>query len=179
MRFHEIAPIRAPKIRRLSTNEASMMPLPTVAATLCSNTANANTLKNAAQSTACQGLSTPVDTTVAMEFAASWKPFMKSNASASSTRKTSVSETAPKSIRFWPSGVFEHDAFDDVGHVLAFVGRGLQRLVHGIELDQLTHVAFIAEQRGDRRAHHLVRVGFELVDFLADLEDRGCVGHRS
>ena len=51
------------------------------------------TLKNAAQSTACQGLSTPVETTVAMEFAASWKPFMKSNASASSTSSTSVRET--------------------------------------------------------------------------------------
>ena len=55
----------------------------------------ASTLKNAAQITACQGLSTPVETTVAMEFAASWKPFMKSKASASSTSSTSVSETEP------------------------------------------------------------------------------------
>ena len=58
-----------------------------------SKTAIATKLKNAAHSTACQGLSTPVETTVAMEFAASWKPFMKSNASASSTSSTSVSET--------------------------------------------------------------------------------------
>jgi hypothetical protein len=33
-------------------------------------------LKNAAQTTAAPGLSTRVDTTVAMELAASWKPLM-------------------------------------------------------------------------------------------------------
>ena len=36
------------------------------------------------------GLSTPVETTVAIEFAASWKPFMKSNASASTTSSTTT-----------------------------------------------------------------------------------------
>ncbi len=47
------------------------MPLPTVAATLRWNTKIAMRLKNAANTTACPGLSTPVDTTVAIEFAAS------------------------------------------------------------------------------------------------------------
>ena len=37
------------------------------------------------QITAWCGFSTRVETTVAMEFAASWNPFMKSNASATST----------------------------------------------------------------------------------------------
>jgi hypothetical protein len=32
-------------------------------------------------------LSTPVETTVAMELAASWKPFMKSNTSASADQQ--------------------------------------------------------------------------------------------
>src|SRR6185503_12109804 len=138
MPFHEIAPIKAPKISRLSTKAGSMMPLPTVLATDRWNTPQASTLKNAAQITACQGLSTPVDTTVAMEFAASWKPFMKSNASASSTSSTSVMEKWLKSMRGCPtpSGVFEHDAFDDVGHVLALVSRGLERLVDGLQLDE-------------------------------------------
>src|SRR5690349_6013371 len=180
MRFQLMAPMSAPKINRLSTNAGSMMPLPTVLATLRWNTAKASTLKNAAQNTACQGLSTPVETTVAIEFAASWKPFMKSNASASSTSSTSVVEKWLKSIwkRPTPSGVFEHDAFDDVGHVLALVGRGLERLVHGLQLDDLAHVAFMAKQLRDRTAHHLVGVGLEPVDFLADLEDGGRVGHR-
>jgi Phosphate transporter family len=35
--------------------------------------------------TACAGFKTPVETTVAMEFAASWKPFMKSKTIASAT----------------------------------------------------------------------------------------------
>jgi hypothetical protein len=61
------------------------MPLPTVAATLRWKTKIAATLKKAANATAVCGRSTPVETTVAMEFAASWKPFMKSNTSASST----------------------------------------------------------------------------------------------
>ncbi len=82
----------APKIKRLSTMCGSMIPLPTVLATDRWNTPQARTLKNAAQSTACQGLRTPVETTVAMEFAASWKPFMKSNASAISTSTTNVVE---------------------------------------------------------------------------------------
>ena len=64
-----------------------------VAATDSGKNAQARTLKNAAQSTACHGFRTPVDTTVAIEFAASWKPFMKSNASASRTSNTSAVET--------------------------------------------------------------------------------------
>ena len=94
-----MAPMSAPKISWLSTNAGSMMPLPTVAATVSSKKANASTLNTAAQITACQGLSTCVETTVAMEFAASWKPFMKSNASASNTSSISVSETEPRSMR--------------------------------------------------------------------------------
>ena len=39
-------------------------------------------LKKAAQTTAYCGRSTRVATTVAIELAASWKPFVKSNASA-------------------------------------------------------------------------------------------------
>lgn len=47
------------------------MPLPIVVATLVWNTNNAAKLKNAAQPTAHSGFSTPVETTVAIEFAAS------------------------------------------------------------------------------------------------------------
>ena len=43
---------------------------------------NAIKLKNAAQATACRGVRTRVETMVAMEFAASWTPFVKSKTSA-------------------------------------------------------------------------------------------------
>src|SRR6186997_2011022 len=66
----------------------STIPLPTVVATLRWNTNRATKLKNAAIATAWWGFSTPVDTTVAIEFAASWKPFMKSKASATKIRNT-------------------------------------------------------------------------------------------
>src|SRR4026209_2939929 len=126
------------------------MPLPTVVATLRWNTHTATKLKNAASSTAWCGLSTPVDTTVAMEFAASWKPFMKSKASASSTSSIKVVETCPRSMRPWAgSGVLEHDALDDVRDVLALVGGRLERLVDGLELDDLAHVGLLAEQPRD------------------------------
>ena len=52
------------------------MSLPTVLATPVPKKNAAMKLKKAAQATACSGDSTRVDTTVAMEFAASWKPLM-------------------------------------------------------------------------------------------------------
>src|ERR1041384_6874650 len=119
--------------------------------------------------TACQGLSTPVDTTVAMELAASLKPFRRSKASASKPSRTSVNETVPGSmiVRLARrSGVFEHDAFDHVGDVLALVGCRFERLVDRLELDELADVGLVAEQLRDRAAHDFVRFGLELVDFL-------------
>ena len=49
------------------------MPEPTVCATAVPNPNAATKLKKAAQTTALPGLRTRVDTTVAIEFAASWK----------------------------------------------------------------------------------------------------------
>ena len=61
------------------TTWMSIIPLPTVLATAVPKVNAATKLKNAAQMTAWPGDSTRVDTTVAIEFAASWKPLMKSN----------------------------------------------------------------------------------------------------
>jgi hypothetical protein len=54
----------------------STMPEPTVLATAVPKVKAATKLKNAAQMTAFPGDSTRVDTTVAIEFAASWNPLM-------------------------------------------------------------------------------------------------------
>ncbi len=54
----------------------STIPEPTVFATAVPNTKAATKLKKAAHTTACPGDSTRVDTTVAIELAASWKPLM-------------------------------------------------------------------------------------------------------
>ena len=70
------------------------MPLPIVAATFSSTPHRTGAaemkLKNAAHATAQSGESTRVETTVAMEFAASWKPLMKSNARATRMSPTTM-----------------------------------------------------------------------------------------
>src|SRR3954469_6184876 len=101
-----------------------------------------------------------------MELAASWKPFMKSNAMARATSITMI-HSAVVSIA---SGMLEDDAFDDVGHVLALVGDRLQQLVDRLELDHLARVLLLAKELADGRAHDAVGVGFELVDLFAGLQ---------
>ena len=56
-----------------------------VFATCTPNATNATKLNSAAHPTAMRGDSTRVLTTVATEFAASWKPLLKSNSSATPT----------------------------------------------------------------------------------------------
>src|SRR6478735_5979039 len=164
MKFHVIAPTRAPKITCWSTMETSTIPLPMVAATLRWKTQIATMLKNAANSTAVCGLSTPVETTVAIEFAASWKPFMKSNSTARTTSSTmkpkpmsiaciqaairseSGDGASAKAAGRLSSRVLQNDAFDHVGDILAAVGDGLEVLVDGLELDQLACLDVVAEQ---------------------------------
>src|SRR6185295_16179739 len=152
------------------------MPLPTVAATLRWKMNTATKLKNAAMITAWYGLSTRVDTTVAIELAASWKPFMKSNASATTTSANTtpspiwltLPSTRPNSAT---SGVLEDEALDDVGHVLAAVGDRLEQVVDHAQLHHLLQIALLAEQLGQRRAHHAIGVGFEAVDLFAHPHD--------
>src|SRR5437868_2876265 len=83
-----MAPTRAPKITANVTTWTSIIPLPIVLATAVPKPKAATKLKNAAHTTATRGESTRVETTVAMEFAASWKPFRKSNAKATTQMPT-------------------------------------------------------------------------------------------
>src|SRR6187402_3092667 len=155
------------------------MPLPMVAATLRWKTKIATTLKKAAKMTACCGFSTPVETTVAIELAASWKPFMKSNATASTTSSATTPKEISVALIAGPapraparSRILEDDALDQIGHVLAAIGDRLEQLVDRLQLDHLAHVLLLAEEARHRRAHHPIGVGFELVDLLAGLERR-------
>ena len=84
-----MAPHSAAKTTPAVTTSGSTMPLPTVVATLSPKTRKAMKLKNEAQSTAKEGRSTRVETTVAIEFAASCSPLRKSNRSAVAIRPIS------------------------------------------------------------------------------------------
>jgi hypothetical protein len=70
VRFQAIAPT-SPANTTASPTAAGSMIVPTVSATWVRKTTKAMKLKNAAQTTASRGLSTLVDTTVAIELAAS------------------------------------------------------------------------------------------------------------
>src|SRR5688500_6574609 len=99
-RFQPIAPTSPPKMTATLTTDGSTI-LPTVSATLVWNTRKATKLNTAAQRTAALGDNTLVETTVAIELAASWKPLVKS--------KTRASSTSPITTSRPPSGILQHD----------------------------------------------------------------------
>ena len=76
-RFHPMAPTRAAPTSQSPSmpSGASMIPLPTVWATLVPKNAPTR-FATAAISRAIRGVSARVDTDVAMAFAASWNPFV-------------------------------------------------------------------------------------------------------
>jgi hypothetical protein len=78
MRSQIIPPISPARITFTVENSGCIIPFPTVAATAVPSTNGPAKFAVAAIETACNGLRTRVPTTVAMEFAASWKPLTKS-----------------------------------------------------------------------------------------------------
>src|SRR5579859_1463319 len=109
---------------------------------------------------------------------------MKSNASASNTRNTTIAKLMARPYFFtrWRKrqgylGIIEDDALDDVGDVLAAVSHTFEGFVDRAQLDHLAHVGFVAEQFGHGRAHHMVGLRFELVDFRADGQDLAGILH--
>ena len=82
-------PNRAQRLSERRTNAGSLPWIETifeiVLATPCWKMNSATKLKTVAHKTASRGDSTRVDTTVAIEFAASWKPLKKSKVSARTT----------------------------------------------------------------------------------------------
>ena len=86
-RFHAMAPIRPAKTTVVVTAPESTMPWATVAATLSEMKAPAK-FRTADSSTAKRGDIARVETEVAIALAVSWKPLVKSNASAVTTTMT-------------------------------------------------------------------------------------------
>src|SRR5919198_1458165 len=127
----------------------STTPLPTVLATSTPKPKAATKLKNAAHTTACSGVSTRVETTVAMELAASWKPLMKSKRRATMTMKTTR-----VSIARTGSGHLEDDPFGD----------DLHRLVDLLPLDDLDGIAGLVEERRQAVAQQVVGSVLESID---------------
>src|SRR5262245_51749985 len=157
MRSQAIAPVRPANTTAKVTTFTSIIPAPIVVATAVPNPNAATKLKNAAHATALPGESTRVDTTVAIELAASWKPLMKSKRSATATR-TITERSVASSIAL---RVLDHDAFDHDRDLLAAVDRVLEEVEDLLPLDDRDGVGLLAEQARDGGAVHGVGLVLE------------------
>src|SRR5215207_9956891 len=155
IRFQMIAPSSPPRMTCGSTIFCSIIPPPTAFATATPPVNRAAKLNVAAQNTAASGLSTRVPTIVAMEFAESWKPLMKSKMKATATIATTYQIT---------SSVLDGDALQRVRDAHALVDRDLERLVHLLPPDHLEWVGGAGEQRADGVVVDRVALLLELLD---------------
>src|SRR5207249_3565043 len=120
------------------TIAGSIVPLPIVDATFTPNTNAATKLKKAAHRTAIRGDRTRVDTTVATELAASWKPFKKSKNNATRiTRMTIPTGTITVAMRALDLRVFENDVSNHLDNILTLVRNGLHQFVNLLNLNYL------------------------------------------
>src|SRR5208282_4919688 len=139
MRFQIIAPRRPARSTFSFTISMCTIPLPMVPATAVPKTNAAMKFQKAAQRTARKGVKTRVETTVAMELAASCQPLENSNAR---VRPTVISRSWKL---FTGSGAFQDYAFDYVGYVLALIHRGFHHFEYFFPLDDLHRVFFLVE----------------------------------
>src|SRR6266567_3525943 len=180
-RFQTMAPVNAPNTTRASTICASTMPVPSVCATCSPNTRKAMKLKNAAQPTAYCGRSTGVDTMVATEFAASWKPLRKSNARASAINPTSSGRASVAvCIVAVPrrSHVIEDDAVDLVGYVVEAVDHFFQMVVDLVADDERHRIGSRvgAVELPQAAVVDVVGAALDLGDALGDAAEAGGLG---
>src|ERR1700730_3782850 len=129
-RFQQIAPINAPNITAASITSSATIPVPT---TCSPKKRKATKLKNAAQITAYCGRSTRVETTVAIELAASCSPLRASNVSAIAMSAIRAKELRATSIgQAWvrPLHIFDDDGADLVGHILEAIHHHFEVVVH-------------------------------------------------
>src|SRR5919204_2572404 len=155
-RFHAIAPSSAASTVCCVARLPSMIPLATFFATAVVTKAPAR-FATAAMSTAIRGVTARVPTDVATAFAVSWKPFVKSKPSATTT-------TTTRRTSFNGSTVLHDDGLQDVGRVLARVDGLLERLVDVLPADDRDRVVGGAEELGHGLAVQPVALVLELAE---------------
>src|SRR5438105_8069686 len=160
MRSHTIAATSAATTRSCVTTFESTMPAPTVFATASPESAPTR-FRPPAMRMACPGVSTRVATTVAIAFAASWKPL--TNSKRTPRRTTRISRTVALSTAL-SSAVLHDDRFDDVRDVLAAVDRHLNERVDVLPLHDLDGVVGALEEVADGLPPYLVALVLERVD---------------
>src|SRR5690242_9637528 len=154
-----IAPRRPPRTTFASTIETSIIPFPMVLATAVPTVKSAAKLKVAAQSTAVNGFRTRVPTMVAMEFAESWKPLMKSKMNAMITIAMTYAITRRAASR-----VLEGDALHHLSDAHAAIRRPLERVVHLLPLQYVERIGMTCEQVTHRGVVNRVGLFLQLLD---------------
>src|SRR5689334_9904743 len=140
-RFQAMAPMRPANTIVVVIALASTMPLATVAAT-CSEMNAPTKFRIALIATAAFGDMARVETVVAIALAVSWKPFVKSNASAVTTTMTRM--MSPSTGRL---GVLDDDALEHVGDALGGVDGVLEPVEDVLPADDHHRVDPRLEQR--------------------------------
>src|SRR2546428_10408660 len=136
MRFQVMAPRIPASTAACVIAVASTRPWPIVFATAVPVMAPRK-FRPAAMRIACQGASTRVAMTVAIAFAVSWEPLMKSKMTAKTI--TTPSRTSVLSM-------LDCHALQGVRDVLASVGRILELLVDLLPADEVEDVLVVGEQ---------------------------------
>src|SRR5919197_6007315 len=139
-RFQAIAPRSAASSVCCVARFPSMIPFATLFATAVVRNAPAR-FATAAISTAIRGVTARVPTDVAMAFAVSWKPFVKSKPSA-------IATTATNRTSFTALAVFYQDGLENVRRVLTGIDGFLELLVDVLPADDRDRVALRLEQLG-------------------------------
>ena len=101
-------------------------------------------LRTAEKATARRGGRARVPTVVATAFAVSWKPFVKSKASATVMVRTRS--------KVCVSGILDRDALEHVRYLLAAIEGVLEEYIQVFELDDLERGELAAEELGDGTA---------------------------
>src|SRR5439155_1133061 len=104
--------------------------------------------------TASRGDRARVETDVAMAFAVSWKPFVKSKPTAIRI------VTSSKSC----SGILDRRRFQHVGDVLALVHRGFEEIVEVFPFDEVARAGAIREELGQRLPGDSITIVLQVVD---------------
>src|SRR3954447_1011112 len=173
-RFQAIAPIRPANTVSSVIVPASTMPLAIVAATSSDRKAPTK-FSVAVIATATRGVIARVDTDVAIAFAVSWKPLVKSKAIAVAT---TIQRTASECTAL---PILDDDARDDVHRGLRGVDRILEALEDVLPPDDHHRVDPPLEQRGDALAQDAVALVLEPVDLhrvVVDVLERAQPGDR-
>src|SRR6202022_4175493 len=135
-----------------------------VLATAVPKTNAATKFQNAAHATARKGVRTRVETTVAMEFAASCQPFENSNASVNMM-------TARRRLNgFTWSGALQHYAFYHIGDIFALIDGGLDDFKNLFPFDDLNRIGFFIEELRDQCPAETITLILKAIDFDAVFE---------